>query len=234
MPPSIKQRCRRRDTHGFVVPETVDLLAKKAIGVIGDRRISLMHRYLGDSAGTPRLVTGYRLWHGGLSDPVTHTPGHGASVYLRGPGDRGASVRFSVGPHGETEEQARERYQHPEKQFLRQRREITFVMVQGLPGQPHPEDRLRIETWDETGLGHETIVAFDDLDPFQELVWDLTNNRKRQVHWWDEFCDEHRLHLEHPDHERSVECRTRQSSRAEDLTALAALAARARKDQNSR
>jgi hypothetical protein len=219
----IEKRCERRVTHGFVAAETVDHLAEKMVGVIGDRRISVMHRYLGERAGTPSLVAGYRLWHGGISDAITRTPGHGVSVCLRGPGDRNYSVRFSVGPHEETEEQARERYHHPEEQFLGQRREITLVMVQGFPGEPHPDDRVRIETWDENGVGEEKIVAFDPIDPFQEVAWDVKGDRVRYVQFHDEFCDTHGLHFENPDHRRSG-CSSRQSTSAEDLAVLAYLA----------
>lgn len=219
---SIRQRCRRRETSGFVVPETVDLLTDRLLEVVGDRRMTLMHRYLGERPGTPRLFAGYRLWHGGLGEPVSITTGRGVSVVLRGPGQRSHVVGFRVAPHVETEKQARDRYDNPGEQWLGQRREITFVEVRGWPHEPHPEDHVRVEHWNENGLGEETIVAFDDMDPVEEIAWDVKGDLERHVHMWREFCDEHGLHFEHPDHQRTA-CTGRRSTRAEDLAILAYL-----------
>lgn len=220
---TIEQRYERRDTHGFVVAGTVDLLAEKTIGIIGDRRMTLMRRYLGEGAGTPRLYPGYRLWHGGFGDAVERRAGASVVVHVAGPGQRVDHVGFRVGPLEETEEQARERYQNPGDQWLGQRRDITFVMLLGWPGEPNLDDRVRIERWNEHGVGEETVVVFDDYDPVQEIGWAVKGDRVRQVQLWDEFCDTHGMHFEHPDHQR-MGCVGRQSTLAENLAVLAHLA----------
>lgn len=220
-PWTIDQRCKRRDTTAFVVAETVDLLAEKFIGIIADRRMVKMHRYLGEHGGEPRLFVGLRVDQRSYS-PVTRRAGEWVGVHLARTGHGLEGVSFGV-QRDETEEQARERYHHPDKEWLGERRNLILVELDGWPGSPGREDRIRIEYWNEHGVGQETILVFDDLDPIQEIAWDVKGDRERQVHLWDEFCDVHGLHFEHPDH-KSYGCRGRRSTRAEDLAVLAHLA----------
>lgn len=219
----IEKRCARRDVTAFVVPETVDLLAEKMVGIIADRRVTKMHRYLGEAAGVPRLYPGLRLNHCGLRDAVVIRQGQSISVALASQSHLFEGAAFGVGPHHETEARAADRYRHPETQWLGQRRDVTLVEMDGWPGQPAPGDHIRIEDWNEHGVGQETLLVFDDVDPVEEIAWEIKGDRERRVHLWDEFCDEHALHFEHPDHKR-LGCKGRQSTRAEDLAVLAHLA----------
>jgi hypothetical protein len=217
----IDKRCQRRDTRAFVTTETVDLLAEKMVGIIGDRRMTKMHRYLGERGGVPEVHAGLRVDHRAYGGGVNRTPGRSVGVYLNGRGLAGVS--FSVHLDDETDEQVAERYHHPEKQWLGDRRNITHVELRGWPGSPSREDSIRIEYWNDYGVGQETLIVFDDLDPIQEIAWDVKGDRERRVLLWDEFCDAHGLHFEHPDHQ-SAGCKGRQSTRAEDLAMLAVLA----------
>lgn len=219
----IEKRCQRRDTNAFVTPETVDPLADKLVGIIADRRMTKMHRYLGENSGTPRLFAGMRVDHAARGDGVNRRPGVSVGVYLTSQGRGLEGVAFSIDRDDDTEEQVRDRYHHPEKQWLGQRRDITFVELSGWPGSPGREDSVRIEYWNQHGVGQETLIVFDDVDPVEEIAWDVKGDRERRVYLWDEFCDTHGLHFEHPDH-KAAGCKGRKSTRAEDLAVLAHLA----------
>ena len=218
---TIEQRCERQTTRAFVTAETVDALANKLVGIMGERRMTATERYLGENAGVPRVFPGLRLWHGGLREAVHHTPGRWIGVWAKGA--RHHSFGFGVN-RDETEAQARHRYEHPEENILGQRENITLVELRGWPGQPSPDDQIRIECWNNHGLGFESIVVFDDMDPLQEIAWEVKGDRVREVVLDDEFCETHNLHFEHPDHRYSG-CAARQATRAETLAVLAHLAA---------
>lgn len=220
--PPIEDRCRLRDTHAFVVADTVDPLADKLLGIIADRRMAKVHRYLGESAGSPRVFVGLRVDQRSFS-PITRLPRQGVALHLAG---QWKLEGLALWAEDGSEQAAARRYHHPDKEWLGQRRNITKVELQGWPGSPSREDLITIEHWNEHGVGQETIVAFDDVDLIQELAWDIKGDAERQVHLWDEFCDFHGLHFEHPDHAQRPVCKARQSTRAEDLALLAYLAAR--------
>jgi hypothetical protein len=124
---SIEKRCQQRGTNAFVTAETVDLLADKLVGIIADRRMTKMHRYLRENSGTPRLFAGLRVDHGAIGDGVNRRQGQSASVYLASHARGLEGVGFSIDREDETEQQVRDRYHQPEKQWLGQRRGITFV-----------------------------------------------------------------------------------------------------------
>lgn len=214
---SIEKRTAMRDTCSFVTSTTVDPLARKLIGIVGDRRISLMRRYL-ERNGDPEVRAGLRIDRRGYS-PVDHRLGKGVSIHLR-PGIFG--LGFSVQHPSDTEEELRERYHHPERQWLGQRRNIVYVELRGWPGQPQREDLIRIERWNEHGVGEEIIAVFDDVDLLEEVAWDVKGDPVREVHMWDEFCTVHGLHYEHHLHTRGLDCRGRPPTRGETLAALAA------------
>lgn len=220
---SIQKRCQRRDTNAFVTVETVDLLADKLVGIIADRRMTKMHRYLGENGGTPRLFAGMRVDRCAIGDGVNRRPRMSVGVHLASQGHGLEGVGFSIDRDDETEEQVRDRYHHPEKQWLGQRRDCTFVELNGFPGQPARDDQIRVEYWNQYGVGQETQLVFDDIDPIEEIAWDVKGDRDRRVCMWDEFCDVHGLHFEHPGH-KGLGCKGRQSTRAEDLAVLAHLA----------
>lgn len=223
---TIEKRCQRRDTAAFVAPETVDLLGQKMIGIIADRRVTKVHRYLGDRSGIPTVRTGLRVWPGGFSGPTWIRPGQSAGINLANHQHPFESVGFSIAFDTEIEEQVAERYHHPEKHWLGQRRDITYVELYGWPGGPAREDRIRVEYWNEHGVGQETLVAFDDVEPIEEIGWDVKGDKLRQVFLDDEFCDFHGLHFEHPDHTYRIDCVRRQATVAENLRVLADLAER--------
>lgn len=218
----IEKRCGLRDTNAFVTPETVDLLADKLIGIIADRRMTKMHRYLGDRDNRPRLFPGLRVDRRAYGDGVNRRPGQSVSVYLASQARGLEGVGFSAWDE-EPEEKVAHRYRHPEEQWLGQRRDITFVELHGWPGSAGREDSIRVEYWNEHGVGQETLLVFDDIDVVEEIAWDVKGDRERQVYLWDEFCDVHGLHFEHPDHKGNG-CKGRQSTRAEDLAVIAYLA----------
>lgn len=222
---SIEKRVAQRDTTAFVTPETVDLLADKLIGIIADRRMTKMHRYLGERSGQPRLFPGLRVDHRAHGGGVNKRPGVSASIYLTSAARSLEGVGFSIERDDDTEEKVRHRYHHPEDEWLGQRRNITLVEMSGWPGSPGREDSVRIEFWNEHGVGQETLLVFDDIEPIQEIAWDVKGDRDRQVYLWDEFCETHGLHYEHPDHSYDG-CKGRKSTRAEDLAVLAVLAER--------
>lgn len=225
----IENRIGRRDTRAFVAPETVDVLADKLIGIVADRRMVLMHRYLDRPSSDPRLTVGVRVWHGGFGGAVTRRPGEGVGISLAAPTNRILGVSFSVGRHGDGEDKVADRYRHPEKEWLQQRRDMTAVELNGWPGSPGREDRIRVEYWNDDGVGQETVLVFDDMDPVQEIAWDVKGDTERRHFMWNEFCDHHGLHYEHPDHPHNGQCKGRPSTRAEDLAVLAVLAERGEK-----
>lgn len=223
--PPIEKRCQGRHTRAFVTADTVDQLATKLVGIIADRRMTKMHRYLGERSGIPTVLAGLRVDRRASNGGVNIRPGQAVSVYLASQSRGLEGVSFGVHRDDETEDGVAAKYHHPEKQWLGERREVTLVELDGWPGQPGRDDSVRIEYWNEHGVGQEIILAFDDLDPIQEIAWDVKGDRQRQVCMWDEFCDTHGLHFEHPDHADSG-CEGRQSTRAEDLAVLAVLALR--------
>lgn len=221
----IEKRAQSHDTNGFVTFMTVDVLARKMIGIVDDRRMTLMRRYLGDQGGPADVYAGLRIERRGFGPPVNHRLGHGVGIALR-PGIHGIS--FSVQRVSETEETAYERYHHPEQSGLLGRREdIVYVQLRGWPGSPHSEDRIRIERWNSHGVGEEIIVVFDDFDLLEELAWDVKGDREREVRMWDEFCTVCGLHFEHHLHKRTSACEGRPPTRGETLAALAASALKA-------
>lgn len=221
----IEKRLGLRDTHAFVVAETVDLLADKLVGVLADRRMTKVHRYLGETSGTPRVFPGLRVDRGSRT-PITRHPGQSVRVHLASQPRRMESVGIWV-DGDESERDAARRYHAPEKEWLGQRRNLTRVELEGWPRSPSTEDRVVIEHWNEHGVGQETVLAFDDVDLIQELAWDIKGDTARRVEMWNETCDHHGLHFEHPDHGQGSDCRPRPSTRAEDLSVLALLAASA-------
>ncbi|HZA71481.1 MAG TPA: hypothetical protein VE476_01065 [Propionibacteriaceae bacterium] len=218
---TIQRRAEMRDTCSFVTTETVDVLAEKLIGLADDRRITVVRRYLGDHGGAPTVLAGLRIDRRGRA-PVEHRRGQSVRIHLR-PGIE--SLGFSVQRDSDTEEGLRERYHHPERHWLGRREDIVYVELRGWPGSPHREDCVRVERWNSNGVGEEIIAVFDDIDPVSELFWDTKGDKQREVHMWDEFCDAHGLHFEHPSHERNGSCMGRKSTRAEDLGVLALLVA---------
>lgn len=219
----IEKRVALRDTNAFVTPETIDLLAEKLIGIIADRRMTKMHRYLGDRGGRPRLFPGLRVDRQAYGDGVSRRSCQSVSVYLAGRGRGLEGIGFSTWRE-EPEEKVAHRYHHPEDEWLGQRRDITLVELDGWPGSPGREDSIRVEYWNENGVGQETILVFDDIDLMDEIAWDVKGDAERRVCMWDAFCDDHGLHFEHPDH-AGKGCTGRKSTRAEDLAVLAYLAA---------
>lgn len=224
---TIERRAEQRDTFAFVTSMTVDVLARKLIGLVGDRRMTMMRRYLGDHGGTPDVFAGLRIDRRGFS-PVSHRLGVGVGIHLK-PGING--IGFSVQRMSETEAEARERYHNPDKQWLGRREDIVYVELHGWPGQPHRDDKIRIERWNQHGVGEEIIVVFDDLDLLEEVAWDVKGDQVREVHMWDEFCTVCGLHFEHHLHHRSAACKGRPPTRGETLAALAANALKAEAEQ---
>lgn len=219
----IEKRCGLRDTNAFVTPETVDMLADKLIGIIADRRMTKMHRYLGERSSTPRLFPGLRVDRRAYGDGVNRRAGQSVSVYLASEARSLEGVGFSAWRDTEPEEKVAHRYHHPEEQWLGQRRDITFVELDGWPGSPGREDSIRVEYWNEHGVGQETVLVFDDIDVIEEIAWDVKRDPLRQVYLWNSFCDVHGLHFEHPAH-KGQGCKGRNSTRAEDLAVIAYLA----------
>ncbi len=223
---SIEKRARLHDTGGFVTFLTVDVLARKMIGIVGDRRMTLMRRYLGNHGGTPDIVTGLRLSHRGFADPITHRLGERVGVQVVNNRTH-EGFGFSVNSPRDTEDEVYERYHHPEKHWLGRREDITSVTLRGWPGGPSATDRITIEHWNENGVGRETIIVFDDIDLLEEVAWDVKGDPQREVHMWDEFCTVCGLHFEHHLHKRTGACEGRPPTRGETLAALAANALKA-------
>ena len=224
MPASIAKRCQQRRTHAFVTPETVGPLGQKMIGLVADRRMTMMHRYLGEQSGTPRLYAGLRVWTGGLGPATIIRPGQSAAISLASVQRPLEGIGFSVGPERQTEEQLAERYHHPERQWLGERRDITLVELNGWPGSPTRDDSVRVEHWNQHGVGQETIVVFDDIDPIQEIAWIVKQDKEHRIHFEDEFCTLHRRHFEDPEHSfQPSRCALRPATLTENLTLLAHL-----------
>jgi len=235
---SIEQRCNQRITTAFVARSTVDPLGQQMIGIIADRRMTMMHRYLDKAGDPPNLHPGLRVWHGGLGPAITVRAGHSAGIALastRRPFER---IGFGVDQDDATESQMYEQYHYPEKNRQGQRRNITLVALNGWPGSPCADDSIRVEQWNDYGVGQETIIAFDDLNPLQELVWDVKGDRGRHVHLDDEWCVTHGAHFESAQHkhlairaartatlaEHLITCLPRTATLAENLRLLAELA----------
>lgn len=217
----IEKRAAMRDTCAFVTTETVDALAAKLIGMVGDRRMTMMRRYLGDHGGQPDVLAGLRIDRRGF-EPVSRREGRSVGIHLT-PGIYG--LGFSVQRDGETEAEVYERYHYPEKHWLGRREDIVSVELRGWAGSPQRDDKIRIERWNQHGVGEEIIVVFDDVDLLEELAWDVKGDQVREVRMWDEFCDFHGFHYEHPSHERNGSCVGRAPTRAETLGVLLALLA---------
>jgi hypothetical protein len=224
---TIEQRCQQRETRAFVTAETVDPLAAKMVGIIGDRRCIKMSRYLGERGGVPRLFTGLRLWHGGFEGPVRRRPQEAVYVQLANAGRDFEGVGFHANRELATEAEAAQRYHFQQDQdWFGRREDIALVVLNGWPGEPLRSDSIRIEYWNENGVGHETILVFDDVDLVQELAWDLKHDAERQVHLDDTFCTVHGQHYEDPQHRHEFQvCVRRDATLAENLALLATLAA---------
>ena len=217
---TIEERGNARNTCAFVTFMTVDVLARKMIGIVGDRRMTVVRRYLGERSDSSTVKTGLRLNQRGYGPAVNHRLGMGVTIHLM-PGIEG--IGFSVQRNSDTEAELFERYHHPERHWLNRRENIVYVELRGCPGSPSREDTIRIERWNSNGVGEETIVAFDDFDLLEELAWDVKGDEERQVCMWDEFCDTHGLHFEHPNHLRGPDCKGRPPTRGETLRVLALL-----------
>lgn len=226
----IEKRCQQRNTQAFVATDTVDLLGRKMIGLVGDRRMTKAHRYLGEGRGTPELRAGLRVWHGGYGEPTTLRPGLSASISFANRRHLLEGIGFGV-RGDETEDQVAERYDDPERQWLGKRRDITLVELTGWPGEPGSDDSIRIEFWNESGVGQETVIAFDDVDLVQELAWIVKGDQVREMHLDDEFCTTCGLHVEDPGHQWAGSCVRRRATLAENLALLAVLAQRAEGSQ---
>lgn len=221
---SIEERCKRRSFSGFVAPETIDLLAEKMFGIIGDRRMTKMHRYLGEQSGIPRLFPGLRVWTGGLGTSTTLHSGLFASISLANRSHPFESLGFSVYLSDDSEEEAASRYHDSEKRWLGQRRDVTLVELRGWPGECGRDDQIRIEYWNSNGVGQEIIIVFDDVSPIQELAWDVKGDKERQSYMDEEFCTVHGLHYEDLAHSYSgFGCEFRPATLAENLKLLADL-----------
>lgn len=221
---SIEKRCEQRGTHAFVTKDTIDPLGRKLIDIVGDRRMTKMRRYLGENGGAQYMWPGLRVWRGGLGEPVTIRKGQSVSIATANQAQQFESVGFSVNDDA-SESRARMRYNQPETEFLGQRRDITYVQLDGWPGSPQRDDSIRIEHWNSNGVGHEVVVIFDDVNPVQELAWDVKGDRERYIRWDDEVCTTHSAHIEDPGHlYRPGECVLRDATLAENLRALANLA----------
>jgi hypothetical protein len=220
--PTAEQRCRsNRTTHAFVVADTVDALGEKMLGIVGDRRMTKMHRYL-TVTNTPRLSAGLRIARNEFGNAVLRLDRRAVSISLTGNGRLLEGIGFSVGPEEETEEQAAMRFHSPHDQWLGQRRDITLVDLTGWPGSPSHEDSIRIESWNSQGIGQETIVVFDDVDPVQEIAWTLKGDTERSVYLDNEFCTIHQQHYEDPIHTHQHQgCDLRTATLAENLRMLA-------------
>lgn len=223
---TIEKRCQRRDTTAFVAPDTVDLLGQKMIGIIADRRMTKMHRYLGESSGSPRLFTGLRVWPGGYGGPTTIRPGQSASISLARQTRPFESIGIATSRDDATEEQLRERYHHPEKHWLKRREDVMVVHLDGWPGSPGRDDSICVEYWNENGVGQESIIVFDDIELVEEIAWDAKRDKLRQVCLYDSYCTVHGRHFEHPEHHYEGACASRTATLAENLEMLAFLAAR--------
>lgn len=224
---TIEQRCQDSHTGAFVAVDTVDALAEKLVGIVGNRRMTKMFRYMGEHGGVPEVRAGLVPDYQGLSgDPVNRTPGHGVSIHLTGRSGGLEGVGLSIERPGETEEQAAHRYHHPEESFPPgKREEVVYVQLNGNPGQPGSQDRIRIERWNEYGVGIEVIVVFDDVDPVEEIFWRLTGNKLRHPGFEDYFCTGHEQHFADPAHEyRYKVCEYRDATLTENVAALALVA----------
>lgn len=222
---TIDARAQRCDTDAFVTTETIDPLARKLIGIVGDRRMTKTRRYLDDRPGVLDVYAGLRLERGGISGPVEHRPGEAVIIRLTSRSRGLQGISFGVHIDGEDEAEVARRFRHPENEWMGQRRNITYVELHGWPGSPRRDDHVRIEWWNEYGVGQEVIIVFDDFDMIDELFWDVTGDEKRQVCMWDEFCAHHRQHYADPDHKRGSDCDPRPPTMAENLSVLSKLAA---------
>lgn len=223
---SIQSRAASRHTNAFVTPETIDLLAVKFIGLIGDRRMTKTHRYLTSTTNQPRVFTGLRLDRRGMCEPISHRRRQSVGVHLASQSRGIEGVSFGVSADNDVEEKVARRYHHPEEHWLNRREDITAVEMTGSPGEPARDDSIRIEYWNSNGVGQETIIVFDDIDLLEEIAWDINGDKERQVYMWDEFCTVHHMHYEHHLHDRSAACQGRPPTRGETLAALAANALR--------
>lgn len=222
---TIEQRCASsREFTAFVTPETVDLLGRRMIGVVGDRRITMVCRYVGDAASTPTVITGLRVRPNGINAPTMILPGRSTSIALGNSRHMSERVGIVIGLDDETEAQQAHRYHHPEEQFLQQRRNIMRVVLEGFPGSPCADDSIRIERWNENGVGKETIIAFDDINLVEELAWDIKGDAERRVHLDNGWCVHHSCHHEDPAHTYGGACYDRDATLAENLAVLSTLA----------
>lgn len=221
----IENRCKLSYTRGFVAPETVDALGEKMAAIIANRRMTLSRRYLGDRPGVPEMRAGLRV-RTGIDGPTTARPRESFSVHLTG--EHWLSDRvLALNTHWDAlnESQAKRCYDHPEEEWLGQRRDITLVELKGYPGSPRRDDSVRIEHWNEHGVGQETLVVFDDLDLIQEIAWTVKKDPERSAYLDTDFCTAHGVHFEDPGHAYQPSlCVSRTASLAENLDLLAHLA----------
>lgn len=176
----LAERLSTRDSLVFVAMDTVDALADRVLGIFGEgREVTRIHTYRHTVPKDPTdaqrenrglqsltVVTGLRLAtldevHGPIKRWESVSPvGKGLHIYL----SPGLLEGFGFGAYeyeSATEEQVIARYHsHVAGDTYSRRRNLTVVEIDGWPGSPNREDRIRIEHWNDHGVCSETLIAF--------------------------------------------------------------------------
>lgn len=147
----------------FIAEDTFEDVAKFVIGVLGTgRRMTKIRRYVSerDRPGSLEVKTSLRLevepgpgWKlGGQSNPE----GKSLGVRLE-PGIEGFGFGYYLNDEQATEAQVRMRYRRMDKPI-----NVTYVAVEGTPGEYRHTDRIFITEYNQHGVCTETTIAFED------------------------------------------------------------------------
>lgn len=176
------RRWRTRTVRVFAAMDTMDQIAERVLGIVGENRVinktwTYVHR--GGLEDLSHLTHATGLHKGGHAG---HPEGHhtwrqedqaGFSVYLTHEfGTMGTMEGFGVGIlawNATTEKDVRQRYEKGRNasdgtSVFDERRDITYLEIHGTPGEPHREDRIEIMEWNTHGVLTHTIITFTEPD----------------------------------------------------------------------
>lgn len=192
-----ESRWGRREMRVFAAMDTMEQIAERVLGIVGEGRVMNKIATYVHSDGLEDLshldhATG--LHKGGhAAYPQGHNtwnkPGEqaGFGVYLtHGHGSLGTMEGFGVGVmdhEAPTEKKVKDRHDRAiaskkaeaeakknKTEFnardfgYAQLRDITYMEIRGVPGEPHRNDRIEIMDWNQHGVLRHTIITFVEPD----------------------------------------------------------------------
>lgn len=209
-----------RDMNYFAAPDKIEELIERTKAVVGDRRMVVTSRYLDVGGSNHTEVKTAQIIDRSAASPV--------EVWDRV--NRGIAFRLThattgqgLGSFGFSTDRAKDQAEARAIYHGGGRQEVTLVKINGWAHEHGHEDHIVIERWNQYGVGHETVIAFDDTDPVQELA-KKAGREGGQGMLDRSWCTLHDQHYEDPLHEWDRECHREPSTLVQDLRMLTDLA----------